>query len=189
MLYRDHLKRILDILLSGGAVLLLSPVLAITALAVRIEDGGPALFRQCRIGRGGRHFQMIKFRSMPVGVGDLPSIQGASLSITRIGRLIRRTNIDELPQLLNILMGDMSIVGPRPALKSQVVLTEMRRVRGVVDCRPGLTGLAQVNSYNGMPEEEKARYDGIYASAIEFSSDLKIILKTFAYLGQRPPTY
>jgi O-antigen biosynthesis protein WbqP len=183
------MKRTFDIALAAAALFCLSPLLAITALAVRLEDGGPALFRQQRIGLGGRLFRLVKFRSMPVSTRDVPSTEARSLTVTRVGRLIRRTNIDELPQLFNILKGDMSIVGPRPALQSQTRLTELRRLNGALGCRPGLTGLAQVNSYDGMPEDEKARFDGDYAARVSFGRDISIILRTFVYLTRRPPTY
>jgi len=189
MIYRDHLKRPADVFLALLSVLALSPILILTALAVKIEDGGPALFRQQRVGRGGKPFGIFKFRSMTVNAGDLPSAQAASLKITRVGRFIRRTNLDELPQLLNIFRGDMSVVGPRPALPSQDTLTTLRCGNGALACRPGLTGLAQVNAYDGMPDEEKARWDGEYASSTSFVGDLKIIFRTFGYLARRPPTY
>ena len=189
MIYRRFLKRVLDILLSGFSLLLLSPLMLLTALVIRLEDGGPALFRQIRVGRDGRPFSIFKFRSMAVNAGNLPSAQAGGLPITRAGRIIRRTNIDELPQLLNILKGDMSVVGPRPALPSQEQLTELRRANGALACRPGLTGLAQIRSYDGMPEEEKAKHDGEYASGIGFFRDLGLVLRTFAYLAHRPPTY
>lgn len=189
MIYQAFLKRVLDIGLSAVALLLLSPVMALVGIAVRLEDGGPALFRQERVGRGGMRFRIYKFRSMAVNVGDLPSASAAALKVTHVGRFIRRTNLDELPQLVNILVGDMSVVGPRPALPSQEALTDLRRANGAMACRPGLTGLAQVSSYDGMPEDEKAAYDGTYASGITFAGDLWIILRTFAYLAHRPPTY
>lgn len=189
MIYRAFFKRILDVGLSAGSLLLLSPVMALVALAVRLEDRGPALFRQDRVGRGGLRFRIFKFRSMAVGVGDLPSAAASILKVTRVGRFIRRTNLDELPQLFNILLGDMSLVGPRPALPSQEALTALRQANGALACRPGLTGLAQVSSYDGMPEEEKAGHDGSYAAEITFTRDFWIILRTFAYLAHRPPTY
>ncbi|HJU84223.1 MAG TPA: sugar transferase [Holophagaceae bacterium] len=189
MIYRRFFKRVLDALVAAFSLLLLSPLMLLTALAIRLEDGGPALFRQMRVGRDGHPFSIFKFRSMAVNAGNLPSAQAGGLPITRVGRLIRRTNIDELPQLLNILKGDMSLVGPRPALPSQEHLTELRRANGALACRPGLTGLAQVESYDGMPEEEKAKHDGAYSARVAFLRDLWLVLRTFAYLAHRPPTY
>ena len=189
MLYRDHLKRPCDVLLSGLSLLALSPILILTAIAIRLEDGGPALFCQQRVGRAGRRYRMFKFRSMPVNVESLPTAKASGLKITRVGQVLRRTNIDELPQLFNILKGDMSVVGPRPSLPSQEDLAELRRANGSSECRPGLTGLAQVSSYDGMSEQEKAKFDGEYASSISFRNDFRIVLRTFTYLAHRPPTY
>src|ERR1043166_9064746 len=126
-MYRIFFKRVFDIALSAAALIALSPVMLLTALAIKLEDRGPALFSQQRSGRGGRPFRVLKFRSMPVNTGDLPSTQARNVRVTRVGRIIRRTNLDELPQLINILRGDMSIVGPRPALASQTALLDMRR--------------------------------------------------------------
>lgn len=179
----------IDVLLSGTVLLALSPVLAIIALIIKCEDGGRVIFRQPRLGRDMAPFMLLKLRSMPEDVGDLPSDEARTLPITRIGRVIRRTNIDELPQLVNILRGDMSVVGPRPALPSQAELIELRTGNGASGVRPGLTGLAQVNSYDGMPASRKARYDGQYAARITLWGDIKIILRTFAYLTRPPPTY
>ena len=189
MLYRQWLKRGLDLLLSTAALVALSPLMLLTALAIRLEDRGPALFRQARVGRGGDPFTILKFRSMAVNAGNLPSAQAGGLPITRVGRFIRRTNIDELPQLLNIFLGDMSVVGPRPALPSQASLTDLRRANRALECRPGLTGLAQVSSFDGMSDEEKASFDGAYAAHVSFWRDLSLIFRTFAYLAHRPPTY
>lgn len=188
-MYEKYFKRIMDIALSGTALVALMPLMLLTGLAIRIEDGGPAIFRQMRMGKSGRLFQLFKFRSMPVNSGDVPSGQAHNLRITRIGKIIRRTNIDELPQLLNILRGDMSIVGPRPAIASQKELVNMRQKNGSYQCKPGLTGLAQVNSYEGMPEQEKAANDGKYAARIIFTGDCVIIIKTVFYLFKRPPVY
>lgn len=188
-LYSSAGKRVFDILASGLAILVLSPLLLVTALLIRLEDGGPALFRQARVGRDGDPFTVLKFRSMRVGSANVPSAQGAALPITRIGRFIRRTNIDELPQLFNILRGDMSVVGPRPPIPAQETLVAARRANGALAVRPGLTGLAQIESYDGMPESEKAEWDGRYASRVTLAGDLGIILRTFGYLAHRPPVY
>lgn len=188
-MYRAVFKRLLDILVSGVALVVLSPIMLLTALAVKMEDGGPALFRQKRVGKDEVPFEVMKFRSMPVNTSNVPSARTDQLRITKIGKLIRRTNLDELPQLINIFRGDMSLVGPRPALFAQEELNRMRRENGALGCKPGLSGLAQVNSYDGMPETEKARWDGQYAGNITFANDLRIIFKTFGYLTRRPPVY
>lgn len=188
-LYERAGKRALDILLAGGALLALSPLLAAVAAAIRLHDRGPAIFRQNRIGRDGVTFTLLKFRSMPVNTGDLTSDAARHVKVTPVGRVIRRTNIDELPQLINILLGNMSIVGPRPAIMSQRELVELRRDSGALRCTPGLTGLAQINAYDGMPVGEKARWDAEYARSVSLSQDLRIIARTVGYLKNPPPTY
>lgn len=188
-MYRRVFKRTFDVLLSASALLVLSPLLLLIAVCIKLEDGGSVLFRQTRVGKDGREFLFLKFRSMPVGSANVPKTQAGSIRITRIGRLIRRSNIDELPQLINILRGDMSIVGPRPAIPAQQDIHRMRAANGALACTPGLTGLAQVNAYDGMPESEKCRFDGEYAASISFLGDLVIVLRTFVYLTRPPPVY
>lgn len=188
-MYSRFGKRLFDIAASCTAILLLSPLLIFLATGVRLSSPGPSIFRQRRIGRFGEPFAIFKFRSMPVNTDNVPSDQLATVEIRPFGRFIRRTNLDELPQLFNILMGHMSIVGPRPALASQEELLALRHANGALTCAPGLTGLAQVHSYDGMNVAEKARYDGEYAREVTFFADVTIILRTFIYLSRPPPTY
>jgi lipopolysaccharide/colanic/teichoic acid biosynthesis glycosyltransferase len=188
-MYHRFGKRLLDLLLSILAILILSPLLMVSAIAIRLEDGGPALFRQERVGKYQKPFTLFKFRSMPVNTGDIPSAEAEKVRITRIGSFIRRTNIDELPQLFNIFLGDMSIVGPRPALARQETLCQLRAEKGVFTCKPGLTGLAQVNAYDNMPDAEKASWDGQYCGHVTLWRDVGIILRTFGYLLKPPPAY
>lgn len=188
-MYRSILKRILDILLAVLALLLLAPVMLAVAIWIYLEDRGPVFFSQQRIGKNGRAFKFLKFRSMPVNTGDVESAKAKALPVTGVGKIIRRTNIDELPQLINILKGDMSIVGPRPAIPSQEKLVLLRRKNGANDVAPGLTGLAQINAYDGMPENEKARWDGEYAANMSLLTDIKIVAQTFVYLTRKPPVY
>jgi O-antigen biosynthesis protein WbqP len=126
---------------------------------------------------------------MPSGTPNVPSASATRLKVTRIGRIIRRTNIDELPQLLNVLRGDMSLIGPRPALPTQISLLDLRQQRGVTWLRPGLTGLAQVNSYDGMPETEKVSWDERYSRSVSLVQDMEILIRTAGYLLRRPPAY
>ncbi len=182
-------KRWLDIFLSFFAITFLSPIFLITGLLIKIFDPGPIVFCQQRIGLFGSSFELYKFRSMPLNTGDVPSDKIGQVQLTWIGRFIRRSNIDELPQLFNILKGDMSIVGPRPPLVSQAELIELRQKNGSIRCRPGLTGLAQVSSFNGMKVSEKAEFDANYANSISFKKDILIIFKTFSYLMKPPPVY
>lgn len=189
MLYRAYGKRLLDLLCAMGALVLLSPLLLLVAALIKMVDPGPIIFRQQRIGRDGVPFIFYKFRSMPVNTDELPSDQLHTVPLSWIGRLIRRTNIDELPQLINILKGDMSVVGPRPALPGQTLLLSLRRDSGALSCRPGLTGLAQISAYSGMSATEKARYDKQYQNRLSLLSDMCIILKTVNYLRKPPPVY
>lgn len=188
-MYAGYLKRAFDITVAAGSLILFSPLMAVVAILIKLEDGGPVLFRQKRIGLDSRGFEFLKFRSMPVNAANVPSADAESIKITRIGKFIRRTNIDELPQLFNVLHGEMSIVGPRPAIQSQTALLSLRKEQGAENCTPGLTGLAQVNAYDGMSETEKAAFDGEYASSVSFIKDLRIIAKTFSYLTRKPPVY
>lgn len=174
---------------SSAALVALGPVLLLVALLIRMFDPGPAIFRQERVGRDGRRFVLYKFRSMPVNTGDIPSAGIGTVRLAWTGRVIRRSNLDELPQLLNILKGDMSLVGPRPPLPAQADLIGFRRENGALACRPGLTGWAQVNSFDGMSNAEKARLDGEYARRMSLAFDAGIILRTFTYLLKPPPTY
>lgn len=130
-----------------------------------------------------------KFRSMPLNNPNVESHQKHLIKITPFGKLIRRTNLDELPQFWNVLKGDMSFIGPRPPIPSQVHLINLRQSNESLMLRPGLTGWAQVNSYDNMPEEHKAKFDGEYAQGISLKMDLLIILKTVVYFTKKPPTY
>lgn len=189
MLYARHGKRLFDVLASAVALVALSPIFLLIGVWIRLEDRGPAIFRQTRVGRHGATFTLLKFRSMPVATPQLASSGAEHLPVTWVGSLIRRTNLDELPQLLNILLGQMSVVGPRPPIPGQESLIRLRRDNGALALRPGLTGLAQVSSYDGMPETEKAELDGRYAARISLPGDLAIIRRTVGYLGRRPPRY
>lgn len=188
-MYRRWGKRAFDLVAAAVALIALSPLLAVTALAIKLTDRGPALYISARIGRGEDVFNILKFRSMPVGTPTVASSDAATVTVTPIGRIIRRTNIDELPQLVNVVRGDMSLVGPRPALPSQRNLNALRRRNGVTRLRPGLTGLAQIKAYDNMSDEEKADWDTEYDRELSLPSDLAIIGKTITYLLKPPPTY
>ena len=187
--YSKHGKRVLDALIACLIGLFSLPAALLAAALVRLEDGKAAVFRQERLGQGGRAFTILKLRSMAVGTVNVTSAQAGSLTVTRMGRVLRRTNLDEIPQLWNVVRGDMSLVGPRPALPTQTDLTALRTASGAINVRPGLTGLAQVNAYDGMSEQEKAALDAKYAASISFSRDLAILLRTFSYLLKPPPRY
>lgn len=175
-----QIQRTLDVVLSLLALVLLSPVILAVALAVKLDSPGPALFRQRRSGRGSSEFQLLKFRSMAVGTPDLAThlIDPTQVRVTRVGAFIRRTSLDELPQLWNILCGDMSLVGPRPALYNQHDLIALRQQVGVDALRPGLTGWAQVNGRDEIPMEQKVAYDREYLERCSPGFDLMILWRT-----------
>jgi O-antigen biosynthesis protein WbqP len=188
-MYRRFFKRFIDIAVSSAGILALSPLMAMAAVLIKLEDGGDVLFRQERVGKRGELFVCPKFRSMPMNADNLPSDMAAGLTVTRVGRILRRSNIDELPQLFAVLAGKMSLVGPRPPLPFQTELQTLRARNGAADCVPGLTGLAQVMAYDGMSVAVKAEWDGKYARSVSFLKDLKIIAKTIGYLTKKPPVY
>jgi O-antigen biosynthesis protein WbqP len=174
------LKRSLDILGAGAGLILLSPVLLVLAIAVRLESPGPALHWSRRVGRGNRLFMMPKFRSMRTDAPDVAThlLPDPDRWITPLGRFLRRSSLDELPQLWSVLVGDMSLVGPRPALHSQHDLVRLRTEAGVDTLRPGLTGWAQINGRDELPIPEKARLDADYLARRTLALDLAIIART-----------
>lgn len=182
------LKRGLDIVGAGLGLIVLSPVFAALALCVRMESPGPALHWSKRVGRGNRLFMMPKFRSMRTDAPDIAThlLPDPERWITPLGRFLRRSSLDELPQLWSVLVGDMSLVGPRPALHSQDDLVRLRTEAGVDILRPGLTGWAQVNGRDEIPIPEKARLDADYLARRSFGLDLLIIARTAvtAFSGQ-----
>jgi len=188
-MYSAFGKRVLDLFIVFVAFLVLSPLIFLVILLIRIFDSGPIFFTQDRVGKDANLFKLYKFRSMPVNTGDIPSDKVGEVKITWIGKLIRRTNIDELPQLLNIFKSDMSIVGPRPPIPAQTELISLRKDNSSISIKPGLTGLAQINSFDGMSFEEKASFDKEYYREITFWKDLKIISGTVLYLFKSPPVY
>ncbi|MBR5306704.1 MAG: sugar transferase [Oscillospiraceae bacterium] len=177
----QYIKRFIDIVLSLGAIVFLSPVLLVLAVLIKLDSKGPVLFRQKRVGKGKTHFEILKFRTMYADVPkDVPThlLADPASKITKIGRFLRKSSLDELPQIFNILKGEMSIIGPRPALWNQFDLIEERDKYGANDVRPGLTGLAQVMGRDELPIDIKAKYDGDYVKNISFSNDVKIFFRT-----------
>ena len=175
------LKGILDFLISLIALILLALPMAVLAIAIKIDDPGPVFFRQKRVGRNQKTFQMMKFRSMKMDTPhDTPThlLADPYQYITKVGKFLRRTSLDELPQLFNILLGHMAIVGPRPALWNQFDLIAERDKHGANDVRPGLTGWAQINGRDELQIEEKARLDGEYVQKLSFAFDVKCFLYT-----------
>ena len=175
------IKRILDVVLSLLAFIILLPFFIIFSIIIKLESSGPILFKQKRIGRNKKNFTIYKFRTMKVDTPkDIPThmLKNAENYITKFGNIMRKTSIDELPQLVNIIKGDMSIIGPRPALWNQEDLIEQRDKYGANEIRPGLTGWAQVNGRDELPIQVKAKYDAEYVEKISFLFDVKIFFKT-----------
>ena len=180
-MYSAFFKRFIDILLSGACLLVGWPFLAIIAVAIKLDSPGPVLFRQQRVGKGKKLFPILKFRTMRTDTPkDMPThmLQNPDAFITRTGRFLRKTSLDELPQLINIFRGDMAVVGPRPALYNQDDLIAERDRYGANDVRPGLTGLAQVSGRDELPIPVKAKLDGEYVQNITFLGDMKLIFRT-----------
>ena len=187
-MYRKYGKRILDILLSGIGLVLTAPVFLILAIWIKADSKGPVFFRQQRIGIRGTTFDIIKFRTMRSDTpADVPThlLRDSDQWITNAGRFLRKTSLDELPQLVNILRGEMSIVGPRPALWNQYDLIALRDQNGASDVLPGLTGWAQVNGRDSISLQKKAALDGEYAEKLSFAMDIKCIWRTVSVVVTR----
>lgn len=180
-MYQRFFKRFFDIVLSLLAIILLALPMLIIAIVVKATSKGPAIFVQDRVGKNGKAFRFYKFRSMCVDAPhDLATREiKAEAYITKVGSFLRRTSLDELPQLFCILKGDMSLIGPRPVVCSETELTEKRRATGALSVRPGLTGLAQIRARDNLTNMSlKAEIDGEYAKKITFWGDIKILFKT-----------
>lgn len=173
-------KRLIDMSVSIAGLIALAPLMAVVALAVRLQSPGPAIFRQPRVGRNGVVFTCYKFRSMHLGTPELPTHEAPGGSITPIGSLLRRSKLDELPQLLNVARGDMSLVGPRPCLPTQHELIEHRGTLGVLELRPGITGLAQVLGVDMSEPRRLARVDAGYGARQSLALDLRLVAATLA---------
>lgn len=181
------LKRIFDLTVSVFALIILSPLFLAVSLAILITDGSPVLFRQERVGKDNKIFVVYKFRTMRNGIGDIATseLSDADEKITKTGRLLRLTSIDELPQLFNILNGTMSLVGPRPLIPAEKEIRELREKYGVYSVKPGITGYAQINGRDNIDDETKALLDKEYVEKQSFWFDLQIIFKTFIKVIKR----
>lgn len=178
----QKVKRGIDFVIALLGLILLSPVLLILVIAIKLDSPGPVLFRQKRVGIHKSHFQILKFRTMRIDTPkDMPThlLQNPEQYITKVGAFLRKTSLDELPQILNIIKGDMAIVGPRPALWNQYDLIEERDKYGANDIRPGLTGWAQINGRDELEIPVKAKLDGEYVSKMSFAMDLRCFFGTF----------
>lgn len=174
------MKRIFDFLMSLIAIVILSPIIIIVAISVKLTSKGPILFKQRRIGKNNEEFAIYKFRTMRIDTPNVPThlLENPEQWITPVGKFLRKTSLDELPQLFNILSGKMSIVGPRPALYNQYDLKDMRTKEGIHKLVPGLTGWAQINGRDEIPLSLKVKLDKEYLERKSFWFDLKIIFLT-----------
>ncbi|MGH3010147.1 MAG: sugar transferase [Gaiellaceae bacterium] len=178
------MKRVADVAIAGASLLAASPVLALAALAVKIEDGGPVLYRQTRVGKDGVDFDLLKLRTMVVGaetMGAGLAVNKGDARITRTGRLLRKLSLDELPQLWNVVRGEMSVIGPRPTLRYQVERYDERQ-RHRLDVLPGITGWAQIHGRATLPWAERIELDVWYVEHRSTLVDLRILARTPAAL-------
>ncbi len=181
-MYQKYMKRGIDCILSLIGLIILSPILLIIAVIIKVTSPGPILFRQERVGKNNKHFRIMKFRTMRIDTPkDCPThlLENPDQYITKIGHILRKTSLDELPQLWNIFVGDMAVIGPRPSLPNQYDLNELRDQNGASAIRPGLTGLAQISGRDELEISVKAALDGEYVKNISFFMDLKLFLETF----------
>ncbi len=180
-MYNKVFKRLIDLILSGCGILVLLPLYLVLAIAIKIDDPGPVFFKQKRVGIHKSHFNILKFRTMKMNTPkDTPThlLENPQQYITRVGRVLRKTSLDELPQIFQIFTGKMSVIGPRPALWNQYDLIAERDKYGANDVRPGLTGWAQINGRDELPIDVKARFDGEYVQNMSFLFDCRCFFGT-----------
>jgi lipopolysaccharide/colanic/teichoic acid biosynthesis glycosyltransferase len=173
-------NRALDVAIAGTGLALTSPLLAVAALAIKLEDGGPVLYRQSRVGKDGADFELLKLRTMVVDAerqGAGWAVNEGDPRITRVGRILRRLSLDELPQLWNVVRGDMSMIGPRPTLRYQVEQYDARQRRRL-EVKPGITGWAQIHGRAALPWAERIELDVWYVEHRDWKTDLLILLRT-----------
>lgn len=184
--YEKYIKRGLDVILSFGGLVILSPVFLILAVAIYIDDPGPILFTQKRLGKNKQYFKLHKFRSMKMSTPhDKPThmLENPEQYITRVGKFLRAHSLDELPQIWDIFIGNMSVIGPRPGLWNQDLLTAERDKYGANDVRPGLTGWAQINGRDELEIPEKAKLDGVYVERLSLGMDVRCFLGSVGVFG------
>ena len=180
-MYKKYIKRTIDFIISLIGLIILSPIFILIAILIKIDSKGPILFKQKRVGLNKKYFYILKFRTMMIDAPkDCPThlLKDPGMYITKIGKILRKTSLDELPQIINILKGEMSTIGPRPALYNQYDLIELRDKYNANDVMPGLTGWAQINGRDELELELKARLDGEYVNRISFMFDVECFFKT-----------
>lgn len=181
-MYRHFFKRLIDIVLSFIAIVILLIPIAIISLIILITDPGPIFFTQKRFGKDKKFFKILKFRTMKVDTPDVPThkLKNPNQYVTSVGKILRKLSLDELPQIFNIFIGQMSFIGPRPALWNQEDLIKLRDKYHANDVRPGLSGWAQINGRDDVSQKVKAKYDGEYIEKLSFTFDCKCFFGTFA---------
>jgi O-antigen biosynthesis protein WbqP len=181
VIYRTYIKKLIDIILSFIGVIVLSPVFLLLIICIKLDSKGPVLFKQRRIGKDKSEFYILKFRTMKIDTPkETPThlLKDPESYITKVGKFMRKTSLDELPQVLNILKGEMSIIGPRPCLWNQYDLIAERDRYGANDIHPGLTGWAQINGRDELPIQIKAKFDGEYVEKMSFAFDARCFFGT-----------
>lgn len=184
-MYVHFFKRLFDVIIAIIALIILCIPFIIIAILIKLESKGPVMFKQNRVGINGKTFKIYKFRSMYMTAphdAATNSLEHADEMITIIGRILRKSSIDELPQFINVLKGEMSIIGPRPVICTENELITLRHNNGAETVLPGLTGLAQVHGRDHVPNLQKAQYDGIYAASVSFMTDFKLVIRTIWYV-------
>ena len=179
-----YLKVYIDVIVSIVLLVILFPLFFVIGVAIKLETDGPAIIKQKRVGQHGVIFNMFKFRTMKVNTPSLPTwaLEDPDAYITKVGRFLRRSSLDELPQLINIVRGEMSFVGPRPVLYNEDNLIKLRKKARVEKAKPGLTGLAQIHGRDFVSDKKKVVYDKLYVLNMCLTLDLKILFKTFVYV-------
>lgn len=191
MIYKKIFKRIFDVMLATAMQIFLLIPLLFVALIIKITSKGPVFFVQERFGISSKPFKLYKFRSMVVNTPDKANSEFTDIKsyVTPFGNFMRKTSIDELPQLINIIKGDMSFIGPRPLSKADLVVVQLRKQNGADQVLPGISGLAQVNGRNNITDEDKAKYDALYAESISFRQDLKLFFDTIISVFRKDDIY
>jgi len=181
VIYKKSLKQIIDVIVAIIGLIVSSPVFLLLIICIKLDSKGPVLFKQRRIGKGKKEFYILKFRTMKIDTPkDMPThlLVDPDMYITKVGKFLRKTSLDELPQIINIIKGEMSIIGPRPALWNQYDLIKERDKYGANDVTPGLTGWAQINGRDELPIDVKAKLDGEYVDKLSPLFDLKVFFMT-----------
>ncbi|KGB51123.1 capsular biosynthesis protein [Leuconostoc mesenteroides P45] len=186
-IYKNYIKRTSDFFMSTVLFIVLSPILLAVYIILRVTTDDTAIYRQDRVGQYGEIFQIYKFRTMPKNTPILVGKQRAKIRnrVSKFARFLRSTSIDELPQLVNVIKGDMSLIGPRPVVPQEVALIQLREKSGANSVKPGLTGLAQVNGRKQLNNIEKAKFDAMYADHVTFKVDILIVLRTLPIIIER----